>query len=81
MDWGSVRNEWENGKITLAALAEKHGVKLGTLKSRKSREEWTRKTTDATGGKDATKSAKVATLNPVIESSELKEKQQQFCLH
>ncbi|MFA1820567.1 phage terminase small subunit [Virgibacillus oceani] len=54
--WEEIRGEWETSKITLASLAEKHNVKLGTLKSRKSREKWSR---DATK-KDATKQ-KVAT--------------------
>jgi len=57
-NWDAVRQEWENSKITLKALAEKHDVKLGTLKSRKSRESWSR---DATNEKDATKSKMVAT--------------------
>lgn len=81
MDWQAVRSEWESSKITLAALAEKHDLKLGTLKSRKSREGWSRGSMGASSKKDATKSSKVATRNPVIESSELNEKQQQFCLH
>ena len=63
MDWQAVRSEWESSKITLAALAEKHSLKLGTLKSRKSREGWSRGSTGATSKKDATKSAKVATMN------------------
>lgn len=41
-NWGEIRREWETTKITLAALAEKHDVKLGTLKSRKSRDGWSR---------------------------------------
>ncbi len=56
-NWEDIRKEWETTKITLAALANKHGIKLGTLKSRKSREGWSR---DATK-KDATKTEKVAT--------------------
>ncbi|MGG3890058.1 phage terminase small subunit [Metabacillus fastidiosus] len=56
MNWEEIRREWETTKITLAALAEKHSVKLGTLKSRKSREYWSREPTkkDATVKKDAT---------------------------
>lgn len=50
-NWEQIREEWETSKVTLKALAEKHDVKLGTLKSRKSREKWSR---DATK-KDATK--------------------------
>lgn len=56
--WDEIKKEWETTKITLAKLAEKHGVKLGTLKSRKSR--------DAKDGnpwsRDATEIAKVATV-------------------
>ncbi|WP_084245216.1 terminase small subunit [Planomicrobium okeanokoites] len=81
MDWQAIRGEFESSSITLKALAEKHDIKLGTLKSRKSREEWSRESKGATNKKDATKSAKVATRNPVIESKDITEKQQQFCLH
>lgn len=37
MNWESIRHEWESSKVTLKDLAEKHDIKLGTLKSRKSR--------------------------------------------
>lgn len=61
-NWDEIQKEWETTKITFKALAEKHDVKEGTLKSRRSREQWTR---DATNKKDATdatkKSGKVAT--------------------
>lgn len=53
MNWDEIRKEFESSNITLAALAEKHDIKLGTLKSRKSREGWSR---------DATQ--KVATSQP-----------------
>lgn len=91
-NWEKIRKEWETSNITLKALAEKHNVKLGTLKSRKSREKWSR---DATK-KDATKSKKVATLKkkdatkkqnkktqeePVIENDELTDKQRLFCIY
>jgi len=58
-NWDEIKQEWETTKITLADLAEKHEIKLGTLKSRKSREKWSR---DATK-KDATKTKKVATIS------------------
>ncbi|MBO1515593.1 phage terminase small subunit [Metabacillus bambusae] len=58
MDWDNVKKEYESTNITLKALAEKHDIKLGTLKSRKSREGWSRDPTK----KDATKGKKVATL-------------------
>lgn len=57
MDWDEIKTEYETTKITLAALAEKHSVKLGTLKSRKSREKWSRGAVK----KDATKKEKDAT--------------------
>ncbi len=55
-NWDKIRSEWETTKITFKALAEKHGVKEGTLKSRRSREGWSRDATkkDATNRKDAT---------------------------
>ncbi|WP_431808212.1 phage terminase small subunit [Lysinibacillus sphaericus] len=58
-NWDEIKQEWETTKITLADLAEKHDIKLGTLKSRKSREKWSRDATE----KDATKTAKVATIS------------------
>ena len=88
-NWEDIRKEWETTKITLAALADKHDIKLGTLKSRKSREGWSR---DATK-KDATKTEKVATpkqkdateqkeqFEPIVESDELTEKQRLFCIY
>lgn len=77
MNWEGIRKEFETSKITLKALAEKHDIKIGTLKSRKSREGWSRDPTK----KDATKKQKVATLEPVIESDELNDKQKMFCLY
>lgn len=84
-NWDKIRNEWETTKITFKALAEKHGVKEGTLKSRRSREQWSRK-------KDATKKKKVATIpekmqlkkeeyEPVVESENLTDKQRLFCIY
>lgn len=77
MNWDEIRKEFETSKITLKALAEKHDIKIGTLKSRKSREGWSRDPTK----KDATKKKKVATLEPVIESDDLTDKQKMFCLY
>ncbi|MFD1066676.1 phage terminase small subunit [Oceanobacillus locisalsi] len=57
MSWDEIRNEWETSKIALKDLAAKYDVKLGTLKSRKSREGWSRDSNK----KDATKTKKVAT--------------------
>ena len=80
-NWEEIQREWETTKITLSKLAEKHDVKLGTLKSRKSREGWSRDPSK----KDATKLQKVATptkrmqpkkkeLDPVVESDNLTDK-------
>ena len=87
-NWDEIRREWETSKITLAALAEKHDVKLGTLKSRKSREAWVR----GSSKKDATRKKKVATPSkrmqpkkkdkePVVESDNLTDKQRLFCIY
>lgn len=84
-NWDEIKHEWETTKITLADLAEKYDVKLGTLKSRKSREKWSR----GAAKKDATKMAKVATIkedaakDEVIyfsddDESSLNDKQQLF---
>lgn len=92
INWEEIRREYENSEITLATLSEKHGVKLGTLKSRKSREGWSR---DAPS-KDATKPQKVATIisrdatsktesirerEVFVESEGLTDKQRLFCIY
>ncbi|KAA6450964.1 terminase small subunit [Bacillus swezeyi] len=77
MDWEKIKKEYETTNLTLKALAEKHNVKIGTLKSRKSREGWSRDPTK----KDATKKKEVATPQPIIESDELNDKQKMFCLY
>ncbi|PEJ57413.1 terminase [Bacillus sp. AFS002410] len=83
MNWDVIRNEYKTTDITLAALAEKHHVKLGTLKSRKSRESWTRGSPkDATKPKKvATPKKKDATIKQVVLSEELTDKQKLFCLY
>ncbi|MFS0560124.1 phage terminase small subunit [Terribacillus sp. 179-K 1B1 HS] len=45
MNWDEIKREYETSDITLKALADKHDIKLGTLKSRKSREGWERDAT------------------------------------
>jgi len=89
MNWESIRHEWESSKVTLKDLAEKHDIKLGTLKSRKSRKKWSRGATK----KDATNTKKVATLNKKdatnkkesikesLPSDELTDKQRLFCTY
>lgn len=91
-NWEEIRKEFETTKITLVLLAEKHGIKLGTLKSRKSREGWSSGSPvkDATKKeKDATISKKDATLKkenkqkkePVGESDKLTDKQRLCCMY
>lgn len=92
MNWEEIQKEYESSSITLKALAEKHGIKLGTLKSRKSREGWSKNATQ----KDATQTKKVATnkirdatpeaksnktIEALVESDELTEKQRLFCIY
>ncbi|MET3657849.1 terminase small subunit [Sporosarcina psychrophila] len=83
-NWEEIQKEWETTKITLAALAEKYDVKLGTLKSRKSREAWVR----GPSVKDATKKKKDATISKrmqpkeaIVESDDLTDKQRLFCIY
>jgi phage terminase small subunit len=85
VNWDEIRKEYETTNLTLKALAEKYEIKLGTLKSRKSREGWTRNATFKKGAtskkkKGATKK-KDAVLKPVIESDDLNDKQKFFCLY
>lgn len=64
-------------------LAEKHGAKLGTLKSRASREKWLSNHDKKVATKKATERKKVATrkeLELVIENDDLTEQQKMFCL-
>lgn len=94
MSWDQIRREYESTDITLKALAGKYDIKLGTLKSRKSREKWVKD--DGATEKDATQHKKVAKkkgCNPtskiesndiveaLVESEELTEKQRLFCLY
>jgi len=42
LDWAAIRQEYETTAATLRELAERHRVPLGTVKSRASREKWTK---------------------------------------
>lgn len=97
MNWNEIQHEWETTKITLAKLAEKYEMPLGTIKSRKSRDAkdgnpWSRDGTK----KVATKRQKVATIkkdaepikkaveseeSTVNENGDLTDKQWLFCLY
>lgn len=75
MNWNKIRKEFETTDISMAELARKHGVKPGTLRSRKNREKW--------GESVATEKKNVATVKRpkmVIENKDLTEQQKLFCL-
>lgn len=78
-NWEEIKYEWETTEITLADLAEKHGVKLGTLKSRKSRDTkdgnpWSRDGTK----KDATKTQKVASFSNEVATEAKPKKSERY---
>lgn len=57
MNWEEIRTEYETTEISLADLAEKHGIKYPTIKSRKQRQGWSKDASspqpDASSHKDA----------------------------
>lgn len=57
MNWEEIRTEYETTEISLADLAEKHGIKYPTIKSRKQRQGWSKDASspqpDASTQKDA----------------------------
>lgn len=94
MDLESIRAEFELSDISLKDLAEKHGIKPATLRSRKNREKWQKRGSpdDATQhatqrNKNATQRKNVATQKKVapkakeiLESSDLEDWEEVFCL-
>ena len=90
MDWESIRAEFELSDISLKDLAEKHGIKPATLRSRKNREKWQKRGSpdDATQhNENATQRKNVATKKKVapkakeiLESSDLEDWEEIFCL-
>ena len=94
MDWESIRAEFELSDISLKDLAEKHGIKPATLRSRKNREKWQKRGSpeDATQRKknatrNATQPKNVATQKKVapkakeiLDSSDLEDWEEVFCL-
>lgn len=81
MDWGKIRKEYEQSSITLKELATKHDIKIGTLKSRKSREQWASRKVATNKKKDATNRIRDATPKVVIKNDNLNDKQKLFCLY
>ena len=90
MDWESIRAEFELSDISLKDLAEKHGIKPATLRSRKNRENWQKRGSpdDATQrNKNATQRKNVATKKKVapkakeiLKNSNLEDWEEVFCL-
>ena len=94
MDWESIRAEFELSDISLKDLAEKHGIKPATLRSRKNREKWqkrgspddatqraTQRNTNATQRKNVATKKKVAPkAKEILESSDLEDWEEIFCL-
>lgn len=83
--WEDIRKEYENTDATLKELADLHGVKIGTIKSRKSREGWKRDAPKkvATKKKDATPKKKEVAPEKMLPkvSEDLTEKQRLFCVY
>ena len=91
MDWESIRAEFELSDISLKDLAEKHGIKPATLRSRKNREKWQKRgspddatqhaTQRATQRKNVATKKKVAPkAKEILESSDLEDWEEVFCL-
>lgn len=87
--WEQIRHEWETSNVTFKALAEKHGLKDSTVRSRKNREKWQRNDTGnatkehknvATKKVQPRKSKRVE-KEPVIENDDLTDKQKLFCIY
>lgn len=82
-NWEAIREEYENTEITMKDLAVKHGVKPGTLRSRKNRENWDRATQQKRVATQRNTKKSVATEKAIQElndNDELTEKQKRFCL-
>ena len=94
MDWESIRAEFELSDISLKDLAEKHGIKPATLRSRKNREKWqkrgspddatqraTQRNENATQRKNVATKKKVAPkAKEILENSDLEDWEEVFCL-
>ena len=83
MDWESIRAEFELSDISLKDLAEKHGIKPATLRSRKNREKWQKRGSpdDATQRKNVATQKKVAPkAKEILENSNLEDWEEVFCL-
>lgn len=64
-NWKEIQRDYETSKLTLAQLAEKHSIPLGTIKSQKSRDTKNGNPWMRGNDKVATKTSKVATSKKV----------------
>lgn len=97
VDWKKIKKEYigSNGKVILKDLADKHGAKIGTLRSRKSRENWDDEISNATQrdknvatqnkakeiNKNNKKTSEETIVEEVIENKTLTDEQQLFCVY
>lgn len=85
-DWNKIEEEYKTTELSMKALAEKHGVKASTLRSRKNREGWTKENETSQRNKaknNATQRKSVATqkaIEQLNDNDQLTDKQKQFCL-
>ena len=84
-NWDEIQNEWETSKISFKELAEKHGLKDSTIRSRKNREKWSRGNVKRDATNAMQRKQNVATKKkesePVVESDNLTDKQRLFCIY
>ena len=87
MDWESIRAEFELSDISLKDLAEKHGIKPATLRSRKNREKWQKRGSPDDATQHATQRKNVATrkkvapkANEILRETDLEDWEEVFCL-
>jgi len=89
--WDKIREDFETSAATPKELAEKYGVKVTTLRSRKSREHWQRsgdsppatkkKHNAATRNENAALQRNAVAATESIEASDLTDKQKLFCVY
>lgn len=89
MNWEEIRRDYESTDITMKDLADKHGVKPSTLRSRKNREKWSddkRNATNNVATRNATQRKVVATkriaakTQEVLNDTDLEDWEEVYCL-
>lgn len=84
-NWEEIQREWETSKISFKDLAEKHGLKDSTIRSRKNREKWQRGDVASNATNATQRKKNVATkkkdIEPVVLSEDMTDKQGLFCIY